>query len=77
MSSEIRIVSSKELPLNVQLNHGPHQKFMEMRLVQVRDTRRPVSEEPHAQRNHGGGESDSDETISEEGGPNVVPKEEG
>lgn len=79
---EIRIVESEECPLKLQLNHGPHQSFMELRLVQLRDT----MSAPHlstvkkkgGNRKSGDGDgSDSDDTLNGSN-PNIaVPKEEG
>ena len=51
---------------------------MELRLVQVRETRSalPVSMGVKGRRGKGGG-SDSDGTSSGESSPNIMPKEEG
>lgn len=76
-----------ETPLNLQLNYGSHQSYMELRLVQMRDTL--AAPPPSASKSKGAhrgsrpgrggdGESDSDETLSNGSNPNdVVPKEEG
>ena len=70
----IRILSNTEAPLNLQLEYGPHQTCIELRLVQLRDT----FSSPAALLGATGKYSDSDssdETLS--GSPSVVPKEEG
>ena len=75
-----------ETPLNLQLNYGSHQSYMELRLVQLRDTlTAPVSSAAKSKGAHrgtragrGDGDSDSDETLSNGSNPNdIVPKEEG
>lgn len=83
---EIRLVKSMEKPLNLQLNYGSHQSYMELRLVQMRDTlTAPTLSAMKSKGTHrggrtgrGAGEIDSDETLSDGSNPNdVVPKEEG
>ena len=76
-----------ETPLNLQLNYGSHQSYMELRLVQMRDTLAApplsASKSKGAHRGSrpgrgGDGGSDSDETLSNGSNPNdIVPKEEG
>jgi hypothetical protein len=72
-----------EIPLNLQLNHGTHQSYMELRIVQLRDS---LSAPPLASLGPGKGgsrgaaatDSDSDDTVSEEDNDhNLIPKEEG
>ena len=70
-------MTNSEYPLNLQLNHGPHQSVMELRLVQVREPRSAVPlasgrRKSKAMRN------DSDtEGSGGDGSPNIMPKEEG
>lgn len=71
-TGEIRVLGSMETPLNLQLNHAPHHSYMELRLVQMKDTRTSLSKSGH----YGDGGSDSSETGSS-GSPNLTPKEEG
>ena len=79
---ENRIVDGKEVPLNLQLNYGVHPNYMELRIVQLRDS---LSAPPLASVGRGRSGSrgasadstDSDETLSEGSNPNLVPKEEG
>jgi len=69
-----------DAPLHLQLNYGPHRSYMELRLVQMRDTRAApmlTTVAKSSLRRHNDDGSDSDETINEESGSNVVPKEEG
>lgn len=83
--SEIRLVGAVEKPLNLQLNYGSHQSYMELRLVQLRDTLSAPLSAVKSKGSHRGGRagrgdggSDSDETLSNGSNPNdVVPKEEG
>ena len=82
---EIRIVETGECPLKLQLNYGPHQTCMELRLVQLKDTLAapPLStvklkgglRKSGVSGEEGG--SDSDDTLNGSN-PNIaVPKEEG
>lgn len=74
---ENQIVDGMEIPLNLQLNHGPHQSCMELRIVQLRDTLSvPLKGSSNGRGGGGGGanDSDSDDTGSN---PNLSPKEEG
>ena len=69
-----------DAPLHLQLNYGAHRSYMELRLVQMRDTRAApmlTTVSKSSLRRHNDGGSDSDETVNEGSGPNVVPKEEG
>lgn len=73
-----------EFPLNLQMNHGNHQSYMELRIVQLRDS---LSVPPlstlagpgkGSSRGAAANESGSDEDIVlEESNPNLIPKEEG
>ncbi len=71
-------MSSSEYPLNLQLHHGPHQSAMELRLVQVRESRSAV---PMTSGRRKGTARDQDSDSEESGGsdssPNIMPKEEG
>ena len=75
-----------ETPLNLQLNYGSHQSYMELRLVQMRDTlasppsgSAAKSKVAHRGVRPGrGGDGDSDSDESNDSSPNdVIPKEEG
>ena len=86
LDAEIRLLNAKETPLNLQLNYGSHQSFMELRLVQMRDTlSTPLHSATKSKGNQRGsrggrgeGDSDSDDTLSNGSNPNdIVPKEEG
>lgn len=82
---ENRIVEGMESPLNLQLNYGGHQSYMEMRVIQLRDTLSApplssMSKEKRSSRGSGAAanDSESDETLSEGSNPNlIIPKEEG
>lgn len=66
-----------EIPLNLQLNHGNHQSYMELRVVQLRDS---LSAPPLSAIARGAAANDSDsgeDTVSESSNPNLIPKEEG
>ena len=73
-----------ETPLNLQLNYGGHQSYMELRIIQMRDSLSapPLSSLAAGKGGRGNSrgaaanDSDSDETISDDN-PNVTPKEEG
>lgn len=80
---ENRIVDGMELPLGLQLNYGGgQQSYMELRIVQLRDTLSalPISSIAHAGSkgrrgsNASAHDSDSDDTHSDS---NLSPKEEG
>ena len=80
---ENRIVDGKEIPLNLQLNYGSHPGYMELRIIQLKDTLSapPLSSVMSKGKNSSQGasanDSDSDETISEGSNPNLIPREEG
>ncbi len=72
-----------EIPLNLQLNYGGHQSYMELRIIQMKDSLSapPLSSIPGkggrgTSRGATANDSDSDETISDEN-PDINPKEEG
>ena len=80
--AENRILDGMEVPLNLQLNYGGHRSYMELRIIQIKDS---LSAPPLSSIMAGKGgrgttkgatatESDSDETISD---ADVNPKEEG
>ena len=72
--AEIRLLGSVESPLNLQLNYGTHKSYMEVRLVQMKAAR--VDPMSRVYDRYDG--SDTEETLSDEGNPNVaVPKDEG
>ncbi len=73
---EIRAVAGSEYPLGLQLNHGPHQSAMELRLVQVRESRSSVPMASGRRKSKVRGGNDSSESGSDES-PNIMPKEEG
>ena len=75
-NAEIRSVANSEYPLNLQLNHGPHQSMMELRLVQVREPRSAVPPSGRRKSKAMRGDSDSDGSGSDSS-PNIMPKEEG
>ncbi len=82
--AESRIVDGVEIPLNLQLNHGSHRSYMELRVVQLRDSLSApplLSGLPGARKGGSKGasvnESDSDDSISDDGNPPLIPKEEG
>lgn len=67
----------------MQLNYGGHQSYMELRVIQLRDslTAPPLSSIVGKGRGSSKGvsanDSDSDETINDGSNPNLIPKEEG
>ena len=69
-------MANSEFPLNLQLNHGPHQSMMELRLVQVREPRSAIPPPGRRKSKAMRGDSDSDASGSD-GSPNIMPKEEG
>ncbi|XP_064382815.1 uncharacterized protein LOC135331544 [Halichondria panicea] len=75
MTGEIRAVAGSEYPLSLQLNHGPHQAAIELRLVQVRESRSSVPMASGRRKSKVRGGNDSDESGSD-GSPNIMPKEE-
>ena len=69
-------MAGSEYPLSLQLNHGPHQAAIELRLVQVRESRSSVPMASGRRKSKVRGGNDSDESGSD-GSPNIMPKEEG
>ena len=81
--AENRVLEGLEIPLNLQLNYGGHQSYMELRIIQLRDTLAapPLASIMGKGRGSSKGasanDSDSDETINDGSNPNLIPKEEG
>ena len=73
ITAEIRPMKKAEVPLKLHLQYGVDSPYLDIRLVQVRDSR------VHIHRGEGAGESYSDEEGEEEDGspPSLVPKDEG
>ncbi len=73
-------MSGSEYPLSLQLHHGPRQSAMELRLVQVRESRSavPMASGRRKSKVRGGDQgSDSDGSGRSDDSPNIMPKEEG
>ena len=72
------MLGSSEMPLKLQLGSSQKQSYIELRLVQVRDT---LAAPMLSTLSRGGGgalqHAESDESLDREGGHHVVPKEEG
>ena len=71
--SEVRTIGKSESPLEIQLQYGPHNTILEMRLVQVRDSRVKISRRGRGLMN----DSDSDDEETLRGRRNMIPKDEG
>lgn len=71
-------MSNSEYPLSLQLHHGPHQSAMELRLVQVRESRSavPMASGRRKSKVRDPG-SDSEGSGGSDSSPNIMPKEEG
>ena len=71
--SEVRTIGKSESPLEIQLQYGPHNTILEIRLVQVRDSRVNISRRGRDLMN----DSDSDDEETLRGRRNMTPKDEG
>lgn len=75
----VRVLESHEIPLKLQLDHSQKTPYVELRLLQVRDVLPPplMSSTPTRGRSSGLLRAGSEESLDEDNGHNIVPKDEG
>ena len=74
------MLSDHEIPLKLQLGRSQKKPYIELRLLQVRDALvTPMMSSVSSKGGAGGGmtRADSEDSLDEDGGNNIVPKEEG
>lgn len=75
----VRVLESHEIPLKLQLDHSQKTPYVELRLLQVRDALPPplMSSTPARGRTSELMRASSEDSLDEDNGHNIVPKEEG
>ena len=76
---EIRVLDGHEMPLKLQLGHSRKKPYLELRLLQVRDTLATPRISSVSARGGASGLTrvDSQDSLEGDNGHNIVPKEEG